>query len=235
MLIQGNFRLLAKSTAIDYNITPCFMAKPFQDQAGNSGHIHVSLTDETGKNLFAAEKRNTQSYWPDLENFSEIGYHFLAGILDALPDIMPLLAPTINSYKRFVESFWAPVLLTWGLEDRMASIRLIAPPTCKASATRMEIRIPGADMHPHYALAAILSAGLRGIQKKLEITIPPNSARSPKDGPPMRLPKTLQEAVDRFTAPSSVARELLSDEVVDFFAATREHELRLWREAVTDW
>jgi glutamine synthetase len=99
----------------------------------------------------------------------------------------------------------------------------------------MEIRIPGADLEPHYALAAIFKAGLRRIEKKLEVAVPPNSARTASDPPPTRLANNLKQAVDRFAAPTSIARELFSDEFVDFFAASRRHELSLWREAVTDW
>ncbi|KAH6894207.1 hypothetical protein B0T10DRAFT_508493 [Thelonectria olida] len=229
------FKLLTKSVGIGHSVTPCFMAKPLHGMPGNSGHIHVSLTDENGKNMFAREERNSSAQWPDLEYLSDTGCHFLAGVLDALPDIMPLLAPTVNSYKRFVENFWAPVAITWGNEDRLSSIRLITPPVCKPSAVRLEIRIPGADLHPHYALSAIFGAGLRGIEKKLAITVPPSSARKPEDGKPTLLANSLDKAVERFAAPNSVAREIFESDFVDFYAASREHELRVWREAVTDW
>ena len=213
------------------------MAKPIQGQPGSSGHIHISLCDiDNGRNLFAKEESNTQtgkSTPSDTAGLTDLGRHFLAGLLDALPDIMPLLAPTINSYKRLVESFWAPVHLSWGLEDRMASLRLITPPVCVPQATRIEVRIPGADLHPHYALSALLAAGWRGVQKKLEITIPPLSSGHPEGC--RLLPSTLEEALQRFAADGSRAREIFDGEFVDFFTATREHELRLWREAVTDW
>ncbi|KAJ5101391.1 hypothetical protein NUU61_003613 [Penicillium alfredii] len=205
------FKLLAKSLGVDHGVTPCFMAKPMQGLAGSSGHIHISLTDNHGQNLFSRENPETNPQWADIAHLSDMGRHFLAGLLKALPDIMPLLAPTVNSYKRLIENYWAPVHISWGFEDRGASIRLITPPVCKPGAMRFEVRIPGADLHPHYALSAILAAGWRGVQKKLEIS------------------------VARFAAKDSVAREILDSEFVDFFAATRQHELGLWREAVTDW
>ena len=148
---------------------------------------------------------------------------------------MPLFAPTINSYKRLVENYWAPINISWGLEDRTASIRVIAPPVCKPGATRFEVRIPGADLHPHYALSAILAAGWRGVQKKVEIKVPPLSAIAADTAKPELLPNTLELALKRFSTKGSIAREILNDEFVDFFTATREHELRVWREAVTDW
>ncbi|GAB1200279.1 hypothetical protein APSETT444_009649 [Aspergillus pseudonomiae] len=220
---------------IEHGITPCFMAKPIQGQPGSSGHIHVSLCDLDGKNLFARETPDDNAPWPDAVGLSDLGRQFLAGILEALPDIMPLFAPTVNSYKRLVENFWAPVNVSWGLEDRMASIRLITPPVCKPGATRFEVRIPGADLHPHYALSVILAAGWRGVQKKLEIKVPPVSAMKKDNTRPELLPNTLEEALKRFNAADSIAREILDGEFVDFFTATREHELRVWREAVTDW
>ncbi|PYI31045.1 glutamine synthetase [Aspergillus indologenus CBS 114.80] len=229
------FKLLAKSVGLEHGITPCFMAKPMQGQPGSSGHIHVSLCDLAGKNLFARETPDTNAPWADAAGLSDLGRQFLAGLLEALPDIMPLFAPTINSYKRLVENFWAPVNISWGLEDRMASVRLITPPVCKPGATRFEVRIPGADLHPHYALAAILAAGWRGVQKQREIRVPPVSAMKAAHQHPELLPNTLEEALRRFNAPTSIAREILAPEFVDFFTATREHELRVWREAVTDW
>uniref|UniRef100_A0A0D2Y3Q1 Glutamine synthetase n=1 Tax=Fusarium oxysporum (strain Fo5176) TaxID=660025 RepID=A0A0D2Y3Q1_FUSOF len=200
---------------------------------GNSGHTHVSLTTKEGQNVFVRETPDADPRWPDMANLSDTGRHFLAGIISALPDIMPLLAPNVNSYKRLVENYWAPVSVSWGFEDRLASIRLVAPPSCKPSATRFEIRVPGADIHPHYALSAIFYAGLRGIKNKMQITIPPESAR-PKETPAERLPNTLEAALGRFSAKDSVARQILGDEFVDFFTVSRRHELRQWREAVTD-
>ncbi|CAG8049418.1 unnamed protein product [Penicillium nalgiovense] len=228
------FKLLTKSLGVDHGVTPCFMAKPMQGMPGSSGHIHISLADNDGRNLFARDTPETNPQWSDIAHLSDTGRHFLAGLLEALPDIMPLFAPTVNSYKRLVENYWAPVHISWGLEDRIASVRLITPPVCKPGATRFEVRIPGADLHPHYALSVILAAGWRGVQKKLEIKVPPMSARTPGDRPEL-LPNTLDKALDRFSAPGSVAREILSSEFVDFFTATRQHELGLWREAVTDW
>lgn len=216
------------------------MAKPLQGLPGSSGHIHISLTNESGRNLFARDDShpNTEEdEWFDIAQLSTCGRQFLAGLLDALPDIMPLFAPTINSYKRLVENYWAPVHMSWGLEDRIASIRLITPPVCKPSATRFEVRIPGADMHPHYALSVLLAAGLRGIQKRLPIQVPAMATYGEHDnvGQLELLPTTLEKALEQFSAPASIAREILDTQFVDFFATTRQHELKVWREAVTDW
>ena len=151
---------------------------------------------------------------------------------------MPIFAPTINSYKRLVENFWAPVTVSWGLEHRAASIRLIAPPTASPKATRFEVRVPGADTNPHLALAAILALGWRGVEKKMKISIPPLGKGEGVGGASdkgVRLAKSLKEATMQMIRPESVAREVFGDEFVDHFGGTREHEIRLWDEAVTDW
>jgi len=214
------------------------MAKPRQGLPGNSGHMHISLVDSNKNNLFCREIPDENAPYSDLKNVSDLGRHFLAGLLDGLPDMMPIVAPTINSYKRLVENFWAPVTVSWGLEHRAASIRLIAPPTASPKSTRFEIRVAGADANPYLVLAAILGLGWRGIEKKLEIKVAPLGKGENVGGvgdKGARLAKTLKEATERFARKESIAREIFGDEFVDHFAGTREHEVRLWDEAVTDW
>ncbi|KAL0468876.1 hypothetical protein QR685DRAFT_318473 [Neurospora intermedia] len=232
------FKYVVKSVATKYGITPCFMAKPKQGLPGNSGHMHISLVDKDGKNLLAREEVDPNAPYPDVAYLSDLGRHFLAGILEGLPDVMPMVAPTINSYKRLVENFWAPVTVSWGLEHRAASIRLIGPPGSKAGATRFEIRVPGADANPFYVLSAVLALGWRGVEKKLEIPCPPLGKGEQVGGVTdagARLAKSLKEATDRFMRKDSIAREVFGDEFVDHYGGTREHEIRLWDEAVTDW
>lgn len=215
------------------------MAKPKQGLPGNSGHVHISLVDkDSGENKFYRKEEDKEPEWDDIRHLSDLGRHFLAGILSGLPDIMPIVAPTINSYKRLVENFWAPVTVSWGLEHRSAAIRLISPPTCSPKATRLEVRIPGADANPHLVLSAILALGWRGVEQKLKIPIPPLSTGESMGGNQdtgARLARSLREANTAFMSSKSIAREVFGDEFVDHFGGTRDHEIKLWEEAVTDW
>lgn len=227
-----------KSIGTKFGITPCFMAKPREGLPGNSGHIHISIVNKAGKNLFARDSKDPNPAYPDIAHLSDLGRHFLAGLLDGLPDVMPILAPTINSYKRLVENLWAPVTVSWGLEHREASIRLIAPPTASIKSTRFEIRVGGADANPCLVLAAILALGWRGVEKKLKIGVAPlgkGEKVGGKSDKGVRLARSLKEANAQFTREGSIAREVFGNEFVDHFGGTREHEVRLWDEAVTDW
>jgi glutamine synthetase len=232
------FKYVVKAMGSKHGITPCFMAKPRQGLPGNSGHMHCSIVDKSGKNMFARAEKDSNPPFKDVEYVSDLGRHFLAGLLEGLADVMPIIAPTVNSYKRLVENFWAPVTVSWGLEHRAASIRLIAPPTASPKSTRFEVRVCGADANPHLVLATILGLGWRGIEKKLELTLPPLSKGAEvgsAEDKGERLPKSLKESTARFMAKDSIAREIFGDDFVEHFGGTREHELRLWDEAVTDW
>lgn len=201
--------------------------------------MHISLVDATsGENLLVRDPPDPDPPYPDVARLSDLGRHFLAGILDGLPDVMPLLAPTVNSYKRLVENFWAPVTVSWGLEHRAAGVRLITPPTAKPAATRLEVRVPGADANPHFVLAALLGLGWRGVERGLELPCPPLGRGEDAGGAGdagERLARSLGEANARFMRAGSVAREVFGDAFVEHFGGTREHEIRLWEEAVTDW
>ena len=109
------FKLTAKTVGMQYGIIPSFMAKPYNNLPGCSGHVHFSLRDASGKNVFAVESERKDAKYPDLRYVSKECEHFLAGVLKGLPDVMPCLVPTVNGYKRLVENFWAPVSVSWGV------------------------------------------------------------------------------------------------------------------------
>ncbi|KAL8276286.1 hypothetical protein RQP46_011314 [Phenoliferia psychrophenolica] len=234
------FKYIAKLTGMKYGVMPTFMAKPYSDQPGCSGHVHISLRDSTGENVFAVKESELKdgrvgATSEDTKRISLIAEYFLAGVLKGLPSIMPCLVPTVNGYKRLVESYWAPVNVSYAYENRLASVRIISPPLAGRQATRLEV------MLPHYTFAAVLACGLYGIRNKLPLEIPPLStayATSPDAKPPPaleRLPKSLQEAAAKMGAPNSLAREVLGDAFVDHFVPTRENEWELFSQTVTSW
>ncbi|KAE9409456.1 glutamine synthetase/guanido kinase [Gymnopus androsaceus JB14] len=241
------FKFLTKSIGMQYGVVPTFMAKPWGNLPGCSGHTHVSLRDDSGKNIFAvsdAELSTGRSGAAndDVKFLSEEAEHFLAGILDGIADGMPMLVPTINGYKRLVggEAFWAPNAITYGYDSRAASIRIISPPSVPPAATRLEIRVPGADMNPYFAISAIFLLGLRGIEKKIKLSTPPMSQLTPEDkknGTIKMLPTSLEAATERMMRPESIAREkgMFGDVFVEHYGGTREHEVKVWNEAVTNW
>lgn len=243
------FKYLAKSVGMQHGVIPSFMAKPWGSLPGCSGHVHVSLRDKDGRNIFAVSEKEASSggregaSYKDTKYISQEAEWFLAGILDGIADVLPCLVPTINGYKRLVggEAFWAPNAITYGYDSRAASIRIISPPSCPPAATRFEVRIPGADMNPYFALSAIFALGLRGIERKMELgeNKPIGEyTREERDAGKVRmLPTSLEAATIRMMRPESVAREpeVLGDAFVDHYGGTREHEVKLWNEAVTNW
>lgn len=237
------FKFLAKSIGMKHQVLPSFMAKPWGDLPGCSGHTHVSLRDPSGRNIFAYSEGSdgrADAAFEDTKFLSFIGEQFLAGVLDGLPEVMPMLVPTINGYKRLVggESFWAPNAVTYGYDSRAVSIRIISPPSVPPSATRFEVRVPGADMNPYLVLSAIFRLGLRGITQRLKLTTLPISTylNDPsRKGEVVMLPTSLEDATTKMMRPGSVAREVFGDQFIDHFGGTREHEVKLWNAAVTNW
>ena len=220
------FKTGAKEIGARFGVMPSFMAKWSQQYPGCSGHIHQSLSDDdrAGKsNLFFDAKSPRR--------MSKLFESYLAGQLAFLMEMGPMIWPTINSYKRLVDGFWAPVKPTWGMDNRTASFRVIAG---SPKATRLETRCPGADVNPYLAMAAVVAAGLHGVEKGLRLTTPPITGSNEGGDAIARAPRTLIETTRVFRQ-SAVARDWFGDDFVDHFAATREWEWRQWLDGVTDW
>lgn len=215
------FKTGAKEIGSRFGIMPSFMAKPNQHLPGCSGHIHQSLSD--GKNNLFYDAKNPRK-------MSKLFESYVAGQVACMMEFGPMIWPTINSYKRLVDGFWAPVKPTWGMDNRTASFRVIAG---SPKATRLETRCPGADVNPYLAMAAVISAGLHGVEKGLKLGAPITGTNAGAEHIP-RAPRTLIETT-RIFQKSAIARDWLGDTFVDHFAATREWEWRQWLDAVTDW
>ena len=156
---------------------------------------------------------------------------YLAGQLLLIPELLPLFAPTVNSYKRLVEGAWAPTTLTWGLDNRTVAIRVLSG---SKTACRLETRVIGSDVNPYLAMAGALGAGLYGIKHKLKLEQEPTTGNGYLDKSHGSLPATLDEAT-KMMKQSAPAREILGEGFVDHFTRTREWEWRQHLKSVTDW
>lgn len=201
-----------------------FMAKWSASWPGQSGHIHLSLTTKAGRSAFYDAKAP--------HGMSRTMRRFVAGQQALLPELLAVVAPTINAYRRLVPGYWAPTSATWGVENRTCALRVI-PGTEKSQ--RVEYRIAAADGNPYLALAAALASGLYGIENELELGAPTSgSAYDEPTSAKLRLPATLWDAAQRFKA-SKAARAAFGDAFVEHFSATREWEEREFRKHVSDW
>jgi glutamine synthetase len=218
------FKNAVKEIANMHGIMASFIAKWNEHLPGCSGHVHQSLWDKNKyKNLF---------YSSDQEhNMSDLLKYYLAGQLYCLPHILPMYAPTVNSYKRLVEGAWAPTTITWGIDNRTNAIRILNP---SEKYTRLETRIPGSDSNPYLAMAAALASGLYGIKHKLPLNIKPTSGNGYQDKSNGVLSSNLYEATMAMKS-SPIATELLGQDFMEHFTETRLWEWKQYSKAVTDW
>ena len=216
------FKTSVKEIGQRFQVMPTFMAKWNSALPGCSGHMHQSLWTKNG-NAFDDDK--------DPRRMSKVFKSYLAGQLRALADLLPFFAPTVNSYKRLVDGYWAPTKVTWGMDNRTVALRVIPG---GPKATRVEVRVSGSDINPYLALAASIGAGLWGIAQDLKLDDAPVEGSAYMVEKAVRLPRTLQEATRRLSE-SKLAREILGEEFVDHYVRTREWEVRQYEKAVSDW
>jgi glutamine synthetase len=203
----------AKEIADQEGMSISFMAK-FNEREGNSSHIHFSLSDAEGP-LFHRDK--------------EVFESFLAGQLAAMRELTLLIAPNINSYKRFAAGSFAPTTIAWGSDNRTCALRVVG----HGAALRFENRSPGADVNPYMALSALIAGGLHGVENKLKLEPAfVGNAYAATDRP--RLPSTLREARELF-AQSAIAEAAFGPAVVAHYVNAADVELAAFDGAVTDW
>ena len=203
----------AKEIAAQEEMSITFMAK-FNEREGNSCHIHCSLAKDGGGNAFAADRTMFE--------------RFIAGQLACMREMTLLYAPNINSYKRFAEGSFAPTAVAWGNDNRTCSLRVVG----HGEGVRVENRLPGADVNPYLALAAMIAAGLHGIDAELELEPPVEGNAYTADK--QHVPTNMYEARDLF-AGSEFARDSFGQEVVDHYLNRAAVELGQFESAVTDW
>jgi len=216
------YKQCLKELADQMGLSVTFMAKFHEDRAGSSCHIHISLWKD-GKNAFPGD----QAIGPVMG--SDIFRWFLGGWIAHVTDVMPFYAPTVNSYKRYVDGSWAPTRLAWSYDNRTAGFRVVG----KGESLRIECRIPGADCNPYLAFAASLASGLDGIKNKIE---PPaifeGDIYAAKDLP--RVPYTLAEATQQFSE-SAFAKATFGEKVVEHYTHFFNTEQAAYNSAVSDW
>jgi glutamine synthetase len=219
------FKTVAKILAQRRGWMATFMAKWSNDWPGQSGHLHMSLLDaKTGQGLFHDADKPLA--------MSDAMRWFVGGQQALMPELLAMIAPTVNAYTRMIPGFWAPTSATWGYENRTCALRVIGG---SEKTQRVEVRIGAADINPYIALAAAIGSGLWGMENRIEPDAPvEGNAYAAETAPERALPQTLWEAAQRLKA-SRAARDLFGDAFVDHYAATREWEEREARKAITDW
>ena len=208
----------AKEIAAQQGSSLTFMAK-FNQREGNSCHIHLSLRDEQGRPVFAGDRDGGLSLTFE---------RFMAGLLAGLRELTPMFAPNINSYKRYQHGSFAPTAVAWGYDNRTCAIRVIG----KGPSLRLENRMPGGDVNPYLAVAAMVAAGLYGIERELD-PVPPFGGNA-YEAAFEQVPSTLHEA-SRLMENSALAREAFGDDVVDHYVNAARIEMAEYDAAVTDW
>ncbi len=218
------FKTFTKVLAQRQGWMATFMAKWSPDWPGQSGHIHLSLQNEAGENVFYDDTKE--------QNISDQMRWFIGGQQKLMPALLSMVAPTVNSFSRLIPGFWAPTHATWGIENRTCALRAILS---SPMAQRVEYRISAADINPHIAIAAALGSGIIGIEQKIEPGDPVNgNAYDQSFDPSLDLPKTLIEAAG-LLRDSKEANDLFGQKFVNHYAQSREWEEREFRKAITDW
>ena len=218
------FKNMVKVIAHRHDLIPTFMAKWSVEHQGQSGHIHVSLRDEKGTNIFY-DKNGAHT-------MSETMRQFVAGQMKYMPELLALVGSTVNDYVRLMPGFWAPTEANWSLDNRTSALRVIAG---SEKAQRVEYRVGSASSNPYLALSAAILSGLMGIEEKLELGPPvTGNAYDLPSIPEFTLPHSLTEAAAKFRG-SKLARSVLGDLFVDDYATTREWEEKQYRKQITDW
>jgi len=198
-----------------------FLPKWAPDRVGSSSHVHQSLWQDGKPVFYAADAAH---------GMSEVMRHYMAGLIKYAPDYTYFLAPYINSYKRFAKGTFAPTKTVWSVDNRTAGFRLCGE---GSKGIRVECRIGGSDLNPYLAQAAMLAAGIKGIEDKLDLA-PPTTGDVYEDAKAADIPRSLRQATQTLRG-SAFLREAMGDDVVDHYTRAAEWEQEEFDRAVTDW
>jgi len=227
------YRLVVKEVALQNGVYATFMPKPMFGQNGSGMHVHQSLFTKDGNAFFDAND-------PEGFNLSEVAKHYIAGLLKYAPEFTAVTNPLVNSYKRLVPGYEAPVYISWARRNRSALVRVPMYKPGKENATRLELRSPDPSANPYLAFACMLGAGLKGIEEKLELMpeatnniFNMSDAELEADGIKL-LPGTLGEAIELF-AESELMKEVLGEHIHSFYVANKREEWKEYRLQVSEW
>ncbi len=214
------FKRIVRQVALKHGVYATFMAKPMENQPGSAMHLHVSLVDaKKGTNLFGTDEG---------DGITDAFRHFVGGLQKYLGDVTPLFAPNVNSFRRMLPDFSAPINLQWGYDNRSCGLRV---PISHAANRRVENRLPGADANPYLAIAAVLVCGYLGIRDKIA---PAEMVQGSAYKWARTLPRTLREGLDRFSKCAPV-RDLLGEHFCVAFHQIKDHELGNFEGVISSW
>jgi glutamine synthetase len=212
------FKRIVRQVALAHGLYATFMAKPMEHQPGSAMHLHISVEDTAGENLFAIANGAD----------SPLFAHFIGGLQAYLPSVVPLFAPNVNSFRRMRPSHSAPINVQWGRDNRSCGLRL---PISDRQNRRIENRLPGADANPYLAMGAALICGWLGIEQGLEPSAPETGNAYLRQ---RTLPQNLEEGMERLAACAPV-REILGEAFFRAFVSIKEAELEAWRGVISSW
>jgi glutamine synthetase len=209
---------LVKNIAYDHEMDTTFMAKPYPNQAGNGLHVHISILDKAGNNIFKSEDPAT----------NDALRHSIGGIIETMPASMAFLCPNVNSYRRFGEKFFVPTSPTWGIDNRTVALRV---PNDSADAVRIEHRVAGADANPYLVMASVLAGIHHGLTNQIEPGAPleGNAYEQTEASLPNNLRDALRELDD-----NEVMGRYIDPKYIDVFVACKESELAEFEYSISD-
>lgn len=229
------YRLVAKEIAVQQGVHASFMPKPIRGESGSGMHVHQSLFDTDGNNVFFDASD------PDAHNLSETAKHYIAGILHYAPEFAMVTNQFVNSYKRLSSGFDAPRYTTWSMLDRSSMVRIPMYKPGKETAARIELRSPDPAANPYLAFASMLAAGLAGIEQGLELQPPLSAAEVEQMSAAERekagvreLPHNLGEAIENFEN-SEFMLDVLGPHIHQFYVENKRREWQEYCSCVTEW
>ncbi|MDG9885149.1 glutamine synthetase [Pseudomonas putida CSV86] len=214
------FKRTMREAALKHNVAATFMAKPITDEPGSAMHIHQSVVDaESGRNIFVNEDGS----------MSELFLNYIGGLQKYIPKVLPMFAPNVNSFRRFLPDTSAPVNVEWGEENRTAGLRV---PPSSPEAMRVENRLPGADANPYLAIAASLLCGYLGMVEKIEPSAPVQGRAYERRS--LRLPITIEDALAAMEN-CEVLEQYLGRKFVQGYVAVKRTEHENFKRVISSW